>query len=79
MDPDLLQYISGETVHAGDRVQYRGEYANVVFVSNGEQEEFSPGYEDYTGTERGVMICDDDGSTQFVGEPDEMLAFVDRG
>jgi hypothetical protein len=79
MESDLLHYLSGEAVHAGDRVQHRGTYATVVFVSNGEAEEFAPGYEDYTGSERGVLLCDDDGATSFIGEPDEMLAFLDRG
>lgn len=79
MDADVLHYITGEEVHAGDRVQYHGDYATVVFVSNGEDEEFSPGFEDYTGSERGVMLADDDGETRFIGDPDEMLAFVDRG
>jgi len=79
MDSDSLLYISGEAVHAGDRVQYKGTFATVVFVSNGESEEFSPGYEDYTGSDRGIMLCDDDGTTTSIGEPDENLAFVDRG
>ncbi len=79
MVSNLLHYISGEEVHAGDRVQYRGTYANVVFVSNGDEEEFAPGYGDHTGSERGVLLCDDDGSTSFVAEPDEMLEFIDRG
>ena len=74
-----LYYISGEEVHAGDRVQYHGNYATVVFVSDGTNEEFSPGFEEYTGSERGVMVCDDDGSREFVGEPNEMLSFLDRG
>jgi len=74
-----LYYISGEEVHAGDRVQYHGNYATVVFVSDGTSEEFSPGFEEYTGSERGVMVCDDDGSREFVGEPNEMLSFLDRG
>ncbi len=74
-----IQYISGEAVHAGDRVQHDGTFATVVFVSDGESEEFSPGFEDYTGAERGVLICDDDGDTQFLGEPNEMLSFIDRG
>ncbi len=74
-----IRYISGEEVHAGDRVQYDGNYATVVFVSDGSAEEFAPGYEDYTGTERGVMVCDDDGGTRFIGEPNEMLCFLDRG
>ena len=79
MDIDLLHYMSGEEVHAGDRVQHGGNFATVVFVSNGESEEFSAGYEDYTGSERGILLCDDDGGTRFIGDPDEMLTFVDRG
>jgi hypothetical protein len=79
MDVETLHYLSGEEVHAGDRVQYKGNFATVVFVSNGEGEEFAPGYEDYTGSERGIMLCDDDGSVSSIGEPDEMLSFVDRG
>jgi hypothetical protein len=74
-----MYYISGEEVHAGDRVQHKGEFATVVFVSNGQTEEFVPGYEVHTGQDRGVLLCDDDGSTTFIGEPDEMLAFIDRG
>ncbi len=74
-----LHYVSGEEVHAGDRVQHKGEYATVVFVSDGESEEFSPGFEDHTGSERGVMIADDDGAVTYIGEPDEMLTFLDRG
>ncbi len=79
MDSDPLRYISGEEVHAGDRVQRHGDYATVVFVSNGEAEEFAPGYEDYTGSDRGILLCDDDGVTTFIGDPDELLSFVDRG
>ncbi|HEY5911446.1 MAG TPA: hypothetical protein VJA21_12670 [Verrucomicrobiae bacterium] len=74
-----LHYISGEDVHAGDRVQYNGNFGTVVFVSDGDTEEFAPGYEDYTGSERGVLFCDDDGATLFLGEPNEALAFIDRG
>ena len=74
-----ISYISGEAVHAGDRVQYDGNYCTVVFVSDGDSEEFAPGFEDYTGSDRGVMICDDDGGTRFVGEPSEILSFIDRG
>ena len=79
MDSDFLHYITGEEVHAGDRVQRNGYYATVVFVSNGSSEEFSPGYEDYVGSERGVVLCDDDGAVSPIGEPNEMLSFVDRG
>jgi hypothetical protein len=74
-----LHYVSGEEIHAGDRIQYKGTYGMVVFVSDGNAEEFSSGFEDYVGSERGVMICDDDGATQSIGEPDEMLSFIDRG
>lgn len=73
-----LLYVSGEEVQAGDRVQYCGQYATVVFVSDGETEQLEPGYEEYTGSERGVMICDDDGSTSHIGEPDERLVFLNR-
>jgi len=79
MDSDHLHYISGQEVHAGDRVQHKGSYATVVFVSDGENEEFSPGYEDYTGSDSGILLCDDDGATAFISGPDDMLEFVDRG
>jgi hypothetical protein len=79
MDSDLLYYLSGEAVHAGDRVQYDGTYATVVFVSDGEVEELSPGYEDYSGARRGVVLRDDDGATSEIGEPNDRLLFVDRG
>jgi hypothetical protein len=78
METEPLHYLTGEEVHAADRVQYRGEYATVVFVSDGEREEFAPGYEEHTGSARGVIICDDDGAITTVGEPDEQLTFVDR-
>ena len=79
MDSDLLHYTSGEEVHAGDRVQHIGGYATVVFVSDGESEEFSPGYGDYAGVERGIVLCDDDGNLKTIGDPDELLQFIDRG
>ncbi len=78
MESTALHYLTGEEVHAGDRVQYDGSFATVVFVSSGDAEEFSPGYDDYTGTDPGVVLCDDDGATQFIGDPDERLSFVDR-
>jgi len=78
MDSDLLHYLSGEEVHAGDRVQRYGNFATVVFVSNGVNEEYAPGYEDYVGSDRGVMLCDDDGAVSSVGDPDESLVFIDR-
>ncbi len=77
MEAEVL-YISGEPVHAGDRVQFRGTYATVVFVTDGASEEFEPGYEEYTGSERGLIICDDDGNTETIREPDEQLVFLDR-
>jgi hypothetical protein len=79
MDSDLLHYASGEEVHAGDRVQHDGSYATVVGVSNGESEEFSPGYGNYAGVERGIVLCDDDGNLKTIGDPDERLQFIDRG
>jgi len=79
MDSDSIHYLSGEEVHAGDRVQYRGSYATVVVVSTGEDQELSPGYEDHSGCDRGIMLCDDDGVTALIREADEHLAFLDRG
>jgi hypothetical protein len=79
MDADQLHYITGEEIHAGDRVQRNGVYGTVVFVSNGTTEEFLPGYEDYVGSERGVVLCDDDGAVSPIGEPDDLLALIDRG
>jgi hypothetical protein len=79
MDSEPLRYSTGEEVHAGDRVQYEETYATVVFVSDGETEELSPGYEDYTGSSRGIVLRDDDGVTSSIGDPDERLSFVDRG
>jgi hypothetical protein len=79
MGSEPLLYSTGEEVHAADRVQYDRTYATVVFISDGETEEFSPGYEDYTGSSRGVVICDDDGVTLTLGEPDARLSLIDRG
>ena len=78
MKPVLPLYIGGGEVHAGDRVRYKGVAGHVVFVSDGEDGEFAPGYEDYLGHEAGVMVCDDDGQLNFVGDPDENLEFVRR-
>ena len=74
-----LQYFSGEEVKAGDRVQLAGIYATVVFVSDGESYEFSPGYEDYVGADRGLVICDDDGGLSTLTEAGPELVFVYRG
>jgi len=74
-----LYYITEEEVHAGDRVQFADIFATVVFAGDGTDEEFAPGYEDYTGSDRGVIICDDDGEVRSIGEPDERLSLVDRG
>ncbi len=78
MNANLPHYLTGGEVHAGDRVRYKGNAANVAFVSDGEEGEFSAGYEDYYGHEAGVMIVDDDGDLTFIGEPDENLEFVHR-
>jgi hypothetical protein len=79
MDSEPLLYSTGEEVHAGDRVQYEGTYATVVFLSSGEDEEFLPGYDDHSGSRRGLVLRDDDGVTTEIGEPDERLSFMDRG
>ena len=74
----LLNYLGGEAVSVGDRVRRQGMYATVVFVSDGENEEAAPGYEDYRGSQRGVVLCDDDGNVDFIGEPDELLECLGR-
>lgn len=79
MESASLLYTSGEEVHAGDRVQYRGTFATVVVVSDGESYELATGYEDHAGAERGVIICDDDGSLTTLNEYDEQLIFVEHG
>jgi len=79
MSSDQLFYQSGEEVKAGDRVQLVGNYATVVFVSNGDTYEYMAGYEDYAGSERGLVLCDDDGALTTLGEAGPELVFVDRG
>jgi hypothetical protein len=79
MDAEQLQYATGEGVQVGDRVQYGGTFATVVVVSDGETYQIAPGYEDYSGAERGLMICDDDGTLTTTNETDERLVFVERG
>ena len=79
MDAELLHYTSGEEIQLGDRVQYGGTFATVVVVSDGETYQLASGYEDHAGAERGVMICDDDGSLNTLTETDEQLIFVGRG
>jgi hypothetical protein len=79
MDAELMQYTSGEGVQVGDRVQYGGVFATVVVVSDGETYQVAPGYEDYAGVERGLMICDDDGTLTTLNETDERLTFEERG
>ncbi len=79
MDAELLYYTSGEEIQIGDRVQFNGAFATVVVVSDGETYQLAPGYEDYAGAERGVMVCDDDGETTTLEDTDPRLIFVERG
>jgi hypothetical protein len=76
MKANLPHYLNGEEVHARDRVRYKGTAATVAFVSDGEEGEYAPGYEDYLGYEAGIMIYDDDGAMTFLGEPDEQLELI---
>ncbi len=78
MESGLLYYTTGEEIHIGDRVQYRGIYANVVVVSTGDTYELAPGYEGEAGTDRGVMVCDDDGIVSALNDGDDQLFFMDR-
>jgi hypothetical protein len=79
MDAELLYYTSGEEIQLGDRVNYGGTLATVVVVSDGENYQLASGYEDHSGAERGVIICDDDGTITSTNETDERLVFIDRG
>ena len=79
MGAELLQYTTGEAIQIGDRVQYGGIFATVVMVSDGETYEVAPGYEDYAGAERGLMVCDDDGTRTTLDDTDERLVFMERG
>jgi hypothetical protein len=79
MDAELMYYTSGEEIQLGDRVQYGGTFATVVVISDGEAYQLAPGYEDYAGLERGLVICDDDGTLSSITETDEGLTFVERG
>jgi len=78
MNGDLPHYLSGDEVHEGDRVSYKGTMATVVFVTDGETGEFAPGYEDYYGHDPGVMISDDDGELTFLPEPGEDVQLLRR-
>ena len=79
MDAEQLCYTSGEEIEIGDRVQFDGTYATVVVVSDGENYQTAPGFEDYAGVERGVTVSDDDGTVTTIGDLDARLMFVDRG
>jgi hypothetical protein len=79
MDAELLHYTTGEEIQLGDRVQLSGTFATVVVMSDGETYQTAPGYEDYAGVERGVTVCDDDGTLSTVDDTDERLVFVERG
>ena len=79
MDAEQLHYTTGEEIQLGDRVQLGGTFATVVVVSDGETYQTASGYEDYAGAERGVMVCDDDGTLTTVDDTDERLIFVERG
>ena len=76
MNVDLPHYLTGEKVHARDRVRYQGEAATVAFVSDGEGGEFSSGYEDYFGQEAGIMLRDDEGELIFLAEPGDDLELI---
>ena len=79
MTPLLPHYLNGGEVHAGDRVRYKGASAKVLFVSDGDNGEFAPGYSDYLGHEAGIMLSEDEENAMiFVSEADEELELVAR-
>jgi len=79
MDAELLHYSTGEEIQIGDRVQYDGTYATVMVVSDGDTYQLASGYEDHAGAERGLMVCDDDGTLNTLDDTDARLVFVERG
>jgi hypothetical protein len=76
MSVNFPHYLTGEEVHARDRVRYKGTAATVAFVSDGEGGEFAGGYEDYFGQEAGIMLRDDDGELTFLAEPGDDLELI---
>ncbi len=76
MERKWPSYRSGGAVHAKDRIRYKGTAGRVVFVSDGDREEFATGYAEYQGHEAGIMISDDDGELTFFREADEELVLV---
>ncbi len=78
MSANLPHYITGEEIHAGDRVHYREQAGNIVFVSDGDSGEFASGYAEYYGHEAGVMFSSDDGELSFLPEPTEDLELIRR-
>jgi hypothetical protein len=74
----MPRYRTGAQIHAGDRVRYDDNFARIVFVSNGDQFESMPGYDDRRGQDAGILICDDDGATKLLNCDDQKLEFVRR-
>ena len=75
---ETLHYPSGDEIHLGDRIQFDGTYATVVALSDGTDGQYSPGYEDWSGMDRGIVICDDDGGITSLPDGDTRLELVDR-
>ena len=71
-------YLNGSEIHAGDRVRYKGESGDIVFVSDGDGGEFLSGYTDYHGCDAGIMFCDDAEELTFVSELNEELELLRR-
>ncbi len=76
MNVSLPHYFGGGAVHPGDRVRYKDDSGNVVFVTDGELGEFAPGFTDYRGYEPGIMIMSDAGELLFIVEPNEQLELL---
>jgi hypothetical protein len=78
MNVQLPHYLTGGEVRAGDRVNYKGVPYRVVFVSDGDNGDFLPGYSDYLGQEAGIMLRGEEDALTFLPEPDEDLELVER-
>jgi len=69
-------YLTGETIHAGDKVVFAGVPSVVVFVND--TKEYLPGFEGWQHEDSGFMIQQPNGALIFLPEADEDLRFIAR-
>lgn len=79
MSANFPHYLTGQEIHAGDRVRFKGNAGNIAFVSDGKGGQFASGFADYNGYEAGIMVSIDDGELMFIPQPNTELEFLARG